>query len=182
MASFEKVSWRSGWSLDRALPRTTRTAEDARRELEDADEQAGRPLSPAELVDYARERSNLVIHQAFTWSDTEAAGRFRVHQARELRRSLMVTVDIVERSDAEDRRRPVYASVRFEEQKRAYLPTALLVESESGRAALLTEAIDYLKQARRRYALLSELAGVFDEIDRLDAKGEKDGDADHAIA
>ena len=48
-------------------------------------------IRPEDVVEYAR-NSHTALHGAFCWDDTEAAHKYRVHQAGELIRSITVEI------------------------------------------------------------------------------------------
>lgn len=119
------------------------------------------------------------LHSEFVWNDAEAADQYRLEQARGLLRSLVVIRES-ERDDGEPRTHRAYAFVTppVEESSgdtESAEPTAagayVAMDDALGdprmRAQILARAKDEFASARRRYAGLQELAGVFAAIDAL---------------
>jgi len=53
-------------------------------------------LDPAEIVKFAADHPDSPLFAWFTWDDTEAAKRYRLTQARELIRTVKITVTILD--------------------------------------------------------------------------------------
>ena len=123
----------------------------------------GGQVTPAAVVDAARDPAH-PLHPAFVWDDTEAAERYRQHQARVLVNSIRVVV-----TGGGVERRTAYVSVQVREGGRAYLPTSVALSDEEYRAQALAEALASLRGWRERYRHLTELADVFAAIDRRTA-------------
>lgn len=63
-----------------------------RREIEILEDTQGSPVTPAALVDWARENPDSVAHAMFDWDDAKAARKHRIEQARALIRRVRVEI------------------------------------------------------------------------------------------
>lgn len=131
-----------------------------------ADENNG-VLNPTLVVEAARD-SNNPLHAHFEWDDSAAAEAFRLAQAHGLIRRVKLTV----MRPASDARRMTISSTRaFESRpsqrsrKGGYEPIDDILADEHKRQELVAQVLRDLRAYRRRYALLSELAAVWEAID-----------------
>lgn len=138
----------------------------AGRALEAIRRGAGGGLTPAAVVEAAAHPDH-PLHRAFTWDDTEAAARWREHQARHLLYSLRVTVDVGRGAQL------VYVSVNTREEGRTYLPTATVMTDAEYRDRSLAEALRTLEGFERRWRHLDELVGVFAEARRVRSRRKR---------
>ena len=99
------------------------------------------------------------LHDCFEWDDTVAAYKYRVKQAKEIIQTI-VTV-----SDSAPTLPPVRAFVSV---SRDFHPIKTVLDDKEMKESLLSCAVSELKAFERKYSTLSELAGVFKEIDTLD--------------
>lgn len=122
----------------------------------------GDHLDPEVVVEYARDPKT-ALHQRFTWDDTEAAHQYRLHQAR------TVIHSIVEKETIEDRVVEVqtYVSLPSDRGEYGYRPLQRVMTDEVLREELLRTAKLELKNMRDKYAKLTELAQIFEAIDKL---------------
>lgn len=132
-------------------------------ELERVREKDG-VLKPSNVVDAARAPSS-PLHPIFPWDDVEAARIGREAIASRLIRSITVQIVTPERKQI-DTRAFVSAPDQAAKGSRSYVATSHAMEDEEGRAMLLRQAWLELRAWKRKYAELSELAAVFDAIDR----------------
>lgn len=108
------------------------------------------------LVEVSRDK-DAPLHGMFEWDDSIAAEKYRVQQAGKIIRSIVVVGD----------NKPVAYRAFSSIGSKAYMSTARAVSSEKTRAILLKSAKNDLVAFRRRYQALSELAEVFDVIDKV---------------
>lgn len=136
-------------------------------------------LTPKAVVDDARPVDS-PLHPAFEWDDHVAAEKYREEQARHLIRSLVIRT--VEEGPTEPVR--AYVSVPdvhtvqdgTERNSDVYVPTQIALSDEFLRAKVLERALNELRQFRRKYSHLKELAEVFAAADRIlgpDDKGSE---------
>lgn len=120
-------------------------------------------LQPGAIVDESR-ADKAPLHPEFEWRDEIAAEHHRRDQARAMVNDL-VTVEVTSKGAVAS---PVYVHVRGDENKPGrYEPTRVVMNDDAMRASALAEARAQLAAFERRYAHLSELAGVLREIKRV---------------
>lgn len=119
-------------------------------------------LDPGAIVEEAKNKRS-ALHPLFPWDDEEAARLAREQIARRLLRSIHVRI---ERPHAKPIDTRAFVSSAVNGKARHYTSATVALEDEEGRAYLIREAWLQLKAWRRRYAELTELAEVFDAIDR----------------
>jgi hypothetical protein len=113
-------------------------------------------LQPCAVVDAAREPAS-ILHDRFTWDDSEAAEQYRLWQARQLIRCSVVIEPRTETT--------VRAFVSLSQDRAqgggGYRQTVRVLANASGRDSLLADALAELEVFQRKYAALTELAEVF---------------------
>lgn len=121
----------------------------------------GDTATAKQIVDRARDETS-ELHKCFEWDDTEAAEKWREHQARNVVNQLVVSVR------QEDDKEPVNIRVmHIADNPHEYKQTRLIVQNADEYASLLSRAMAELKAFRDKYKTLSELEQVFDAIDLL---------------
>lgn len=121
-------------------------------------EQRGSLTAESVLEDALHEASPL--HAAFEWSDTEAARKYRLNQARHLIRSLVVAY--VEESRVEH---PVRAFVSVEpHRQQGYEHVLFVMTDDERREKLIAQAWRELEQWKARYQHLTEFADICERI------------------
>lgn len=116
----------------------------------------GGVASPKAIVDRARPKRN-PLHKAFEWDDTKAAEEYRKTQARSLVHSFELLFE--DGSTA-----PAMVSVRVVhdgKKRRGFMDTEEAVNDRDLRVQVLKSALSQLMAMEKRFATLSELAGVF---------------------
>jgi len=117
-------------------------------------------LTPEAVVSVAKDEDN-PLHPYFTWDDTEAAHKWRLEQARKL---IRLSVTIVKQDTQPVR---AYVSLLNDRGKNGYRATIDVLNDEDLRDQLLHCALRELAAFRNKYAVLSELAELFEVADRL---------------
>ena len=117
-------------------------------------------LTPAMVVDDARPKMS-PLHNAFEWDDTKAAAGFRLVQAGDLIRCIIVVTD--EAPDAP----PVRAFVNIETDDRHYTSIQHAMSDKDLRLQVVNRAMSELTQWETRYRDLKELAVVFAAIKKV---------------
>jgi hypothetical protein len=116
-------------------------------------------LRPAAIVAAARAPSS-PLHPAFEWDDSIAAEAHRKQQARQL---IGAIVTVVPESRSSE---PVRAFVNVRQQEdQSYVPIRVALSDEELRAEVLAQATRELVAWRRRHKEMTELAGLFVQID-----------------
>lgn len=120
----------------------------------------GGVLTPeAVVIDAQSPRS--VLHGAFEWDDAAAASAYRLVQARELIRAVVVIQTV------NDQKTPIraFVVVSNEEHGHAYTSIKVALRDPQMRAEVLSRARSELTAWRERYRELEEFAELFDVID-----------------
>lgn len=101
------------------------------------------------------------LHPCFEWNDAVAAEKYRETQAQNIVRSVVVVHENQSNEPVE-----VRAFVNVQE---TYRPIEVVVNSEEQMKELLKSAFSELKSFEKKYAALSQLAPVFEAIQKLSA-------------
>lgn len=112
-------------------------------------------LTPEELVNASRDESS-PLHSMFEWDDSVAAEKYREVQARKIIRSIEVVL-----AD-----RPIPQRAFQTVEPKVYQTIERVMDSKQMREILLKNAMRELEAFERKYARLTELAQVFEAIDR----------------
>jgi hypothetical protein len=123
-------------------------------------------LLTAESVVEAAGDENSPLHDSFTWDDSEAAVKWRLHQARNL--ILRVNVEAVGIGNQEITIR-AWSSLTPDRENEGggYRETIRLMKNKDHRAQLLADALDELNRITEKYNSLEELSGVFAAIRKV---------------
>lgn len=143
-------------------------ANDAGAELERIEKENGEITSQA-VVDAARSKKN-VLHGLFEWDDKIAGEKWRLNQARCMIAALVV---VPEEDKSYDKRAYVNIVKRSDnkQEQARYINYESAMSDEEMRATLLENAKEELRIFREKYKTLSELAAVFEAIDKAVGKG-----------
>lgn len=117
-------------------------------------------LEPADIVDESRP-ATAPLHTCFEWDDEVAAEKYREVQAGNLIRSITVVHETPTHEPVEVR--------AFVKPLETYAPIDVVVNSEEQMDALLKSALSELKSFEKKYATLSKLGPIFEEIKKLTA-------------
>jgi hypothetical protein len=116
-------------------------------------------INPSEVVQWAREHADSRLHGALMWDNDIAAERYRIWQVRSL-----ISVHVV---DVDGGRKFVSLSIdRAGGHSGGYRPIADVMDDETLRAVLLKDAMDELERVKKRFARLTELAAVWEEVNK----------------
>lgn len=113
--------------------------------------------SPQDILEKARDEST-ELHKCFTWDDSVAAERWRVHEARVITRQLVIREQEVPKD------RPEVRLFYKTDNESGYKPTELIVQKEDEYKELLKRAYEELRIFKRKYSMLKELQEIFDLI------------------
>ena len=131
------------------------------KELEILRKKSGGILNPAKVVQHASKKRN-PLYKYFEWDNTEAARKYRLHQARLLLSAVVIIPDNMEEE--------VYAYhsiVKDRNPDGGYRHIIDLMLDSELREELLAEALKDLKVFRFKYTTLQKLAGVFEAVDAV---------------
>ena len=101
-----------------------------------------------------------VLHPQFEWDDSKAANEYRLWQARQI---IRVSVTVIPNAEKEYH---AYVSLKDDRKQEGggYRSTVSVLKHSVRRDAMLREALEELDVFRRKYAILTELAPVFEAI------------------
>lgn len=122
-------------------------------------------LLPQEVVDAARS-SKSPLHSCFDWDDVTAANEARLERARMLIRCV---IRVVKQKGNPEKMVLQYVNLTIPDEGRGYVTTARVMSDEELRRRMIADALKGLEAWRKRHAMLSELQGIFDAIDKLAA-------------
>lgn len=117
-------------------------------------------LEPQTIVNESRPES-APLHDCFEWRDEVAAEKYRQQQAANIVRAIVIT-----ESEEQKPKEGVRAFVRSTE---SYEPIQVTVSDTDKMTVLLQSALRELAAFRRKYQMLSELAPIFESIEKLSA-------------
>ncbi len=121
----------------------------------------GGKLIAAEVVELARDPSH-PLHGYFDWDDTEAANKWRLVQARNLIRFI-----VEDRDEVDAQPMHIFTSLTSDRMVPlgGYRVTTTVLADTELRNVMLQDARNELERTRRKYAILTELASVWQAID-----------------
>ena len=119
-------------------------------------------LMPEEIVAEAKPKSS-PLHDQFDWDDSEAAQKWRIHQARLL---LNIVVEYIGPEDDTKEMR-VFVSLRDERGEGGYRLLNKVLSTRPLREQLLEDAIAEMEHFKHKYRDLKELAEVFAAMDSV---------------
>ena len=131
-------------------------------------ESNGGQVSPADIVDFAR-NPKTALHRAFNWDDTTAAEAWRIEQAKKI---LRVSVVMIARPDNGNMVRVRAFISPCGDGERGYQYTPKMIETVSGRAAILQAAFAEFEAFRAKYEWLEELMPLFEAGKKIKQKGK----------
>ena len=118
----------------------------------------GDEVTPRQVLDRARNKRT-ELHKCFDWDDSVAAEKYRLEQARDVLRKLIV----VKREVDNDEREPIQFRVMMKNentQNSTYKQTIFMVKDEDEYQKLLEQARLELHVFKQKYSCLSELANI----------------------
>lgn len=142
------------WKIPGVIPVDAQTAGE---ELQRIYQEKG-GLNPSDIVEESRNDS-APLHPCFEWDDEIAAEKYRQTQAQMIVRSIVTVQEKPNREPVETR---AFVSIQQE-----YKPIEVVTNSEEQMQELLRTALAELMAFRRKYSILSELAGVMRAIEEM---------------
>jgi hypothetical protein len=136
-----------------------------RRELERINQENGGLATPEQVVEAARDEDN-PLHSWFTWDDSEAAKKWRIHQARNL---LRLQVEIVGETNV----RAFISLVPDRKTGGGYRELTDILADEALHQQMLDDAMAELRVFRRKYAALQSLTPLWASIDAIERSTTK---------
>lgn len=123
-------------------------------------------IKPEALVEQARD-PNSPIHHLFEWNDSDAADKYRIHQARQY-------ISHVRIRFVGEQRAPAYVNVRITmadgSHERGYAPLMHVMNNEELKQQALGRALQDLRTWETKYKNLEEISKIvnWDEVEKLD--------------
>lgn len=139
------------WKVPGIMPVDAQTAGN---ELQRIYERDG-VIEPETVVAESRTPS-APLHSCFEWDDEKAAHKYRITQAQNIIRAIVV-VDEAKQPDTR----------AFVNVQREYHPVSVVVRNPEKREILLQNALNELRWFQRKYNTLQELAAVFSAIEEV---------------
>ena len=154
------VRWRAGSRFKKIK------VEDAYAELEDIKQDQGGVITPAAVVERAKDDTN-VLHDGFEWNNDVAADKHRLHEARNMIRS----IHLIREDKPVEPGVPIYHNVVYSnssedsKQSKVYMSLTDIMADPIARDDLLKSAINEAIAYRKKYYLLSEISQISVAID-----------------
>lgn len=126
-------------------------------------QEIGEEVTPEQVLDCAR-NDKTELHKCFDWNDSVAAEKYRLVQARDVLRKLIV----VKREVDNEEREPIQFRVMMKNdnsQNSGYKQTIVMVKDEDEYQKLLEQARRELHAFKQKYSCLRELAEILDLIE-----------------
>lgn len=139
------------WKVQGIMPVDAQTAGN---ELQRIYERDG-VIEPETVVAESRTPS-APLHSCFEWDDEKAAHKYRITQAQNIIRAIVV---VDEEKQPETR--------AFVNVQREYHPVSVVVRNPEKREILLQNALNELRWFERKYNTLQELSNVFAAIEEV---------------
>ena len=136
------------WKVPGIMPVDAQTAGN---ELQRIYERDG-VIEPETVVEES-ENPSAPLHSCFEWDDEKAAHKYRITQAQNILRAIVV-VDEAKQPDTR----------AFVNVQREYHPVSVVVRNPEKREILLQNALNELRWFERKYHTLQELSNVFAAI------------------
>jgi len=139
-------------------------AQEVGRMLESLHEERG-SISADDVLEAAKPKDS-VLHDYFEWDNSEAAHQYRLVQAREIIRSIVVKI---EKSPDENITTRAFVSLKqpLAEDKEpvgAYMPLSVVVQDTDLRRQLIRQALHEIDIFQRKYAALEEIVGLMAQL------------------
>lgn len=111
-----------------------------------------------EMIVAAAQDSNSELHKCFEWDDTEAARKYRIIQAGNLVRNLVIV-------ESKEKSEPQQIRVMYTSQDGGYKQTKLILQNPDEYETLKARAMAELIAIKNKYSMILELKEIFDLID-----------------
>ena len=131
-------------------------------ELRRIAQENGGILQPQAVVEAARVKTS-PLHSQFDWENSEAAHKWRLHQARNLIRVTVEWLTIPGQTTPVEVRPFVSLTPDRKAEGGGYRETVAVLSRKETRDQLLADALAELQAIESKYACLTELAKVFEE-------------------
>lgn len=145
------------------IPKYPVSAQVAGEELEKIRERNGY-VEAADLLEASR-AENAPLHSCFEWDDDKAAENYRLYQAKDIIRNIVVKVEKADGGEPSAVR--AFVSVTVDKTAAQYQPINIALDNPDYRQIVLMNALTKLEEFRRTYKDFQELSEVFKAIDNF---------------
>lgn len=121
----------------------------------------GKSVTPQEILEKGRDPKT-ELHKCFEWDDSKAAEKYRIQQARAIVRCL-----VIKETDEPKSGKPEVRVFYKTSGNDGYKPTTIIMQNRDEYVRLLERAYAELSAFKAKYRILTELDGVFEQIDLL---------------
>lgn len=122
----------------------------------------GEVAEPVTIVEKAKDEDT-ELHKLFEWDDTKAAYKYRLEQARDIVRHLVLVREENETEEPQEEKRFVRCFYNLGKNNQ-FERTVNIVRNEDKYQQLLEQARRELKAFKEKYAMLKELKPILDLI------------------
>ena len=125
----------------------------------------GDEVTPEQVVQKAKSEES-ELHKCFTWDNTRAADLWRLKEAREVMRQLIV-ITRPDPEEAEEEKEPIQFRLLMKNENThssGYKQTIVMVRDEDEYKKLLDQAWNELRTFKNKYSMLTELQDILDLI------------------
>lgn len=130
-------------------------------------------IEPEDLLEASR-ADGTPLHTCFEWDDSKAAEKYRLEQATNMIRSVVVKI-VVDGGEPVTTRAFVNVSEKLH-AKGTFVSIQTALEQKDYRQNILRSALFELQTFQRKYSIYQELAGVFSAIHDFTEKFSFEGD------
>lgn len=116
-------------------------------------------ITPEQVLNAARDKKS-IMHQFFEWNDTVAAEKYRKMQAQQL---ILKIAYVKDEKDTQQKR--YYHNISYSTGE--YHPVEYVFQHEDAYSMLKKRAIDYLRNAEKKFAEIEELQSVWHLIKQV---------------
>lgn len=130
-------------------------------------ESIGEEVKPQQMVDYAKTHKKSELHKCFTWDNSTAADKYRLYEARQIQRNLIITR--VPMPESQEQKPKTIRLMMRTETTGGYKSIINIMRNEDEREKLLIMAKNELRAFERKYSTLAdtELKDVLIAINAL---------------
>ena len=121
-------------------------------------QQIGEEVKPEQVLDKAKDKGS-ELHKCFDWNNSTAAEKYRLIQARDVIRHLIV----VQKNEDDEQKEPVQFRVMLKNESSkdsGYKQTLVMVRDEDEYRKMLDQAYKELHAFKQKYSCLTELADI----------------------
>lgn len=125
----------------------------------------GDEITPEQVVEKGKDPST-ELYKCFTKDDSEAAYKWRLREAREIMRQLIV-ISKPEKEEEAEGKQPIQLRLLMKNETHkgsGYKQTIIMIQDEDEYRKLLDQAWSELRTFKNKYSMLTELRDILDLI------------------